>query len=197
MSWATHSYTFIRAHYFGRRTLWPSVRRELRAIRGILPLCKSDISNQPLPLVLCTDASGSGYAVTRRYAEVSEVREVIKFHERWRHKIERIRAVPARARGLANRDELLDVFSVRSELRGELLGEVFEDSAFPEVPSGLLAPERWRLLWKAPLVHQDATHCKELWAVVAAVRNVSRRVTHHGKELLVLVDSMCCSLVIS
>jgi len=96
--------------------------------------------------VLCTDASGSGYAVTRCYAEVSEVQEVMKPHERWRYNIERIRAVPARARGLANRDELLDVFSVRSELRGELLGEVFEDPAFPEVPSGLLAPERWRLL---------------------------------------------------
>ena len=89
------------------------------------------------------------------------------------YKIERIRAVPAWARGFANRDELLDVFSVRSELRGELMGEVFEDPAFPEVPSGLLAPERWRLLWKAPLVHQDATHCKELRAVVAAVKTLA------------------------
>ena len=194
--WVTHSYTFIRAHYFGRRTLAVGTR-VLRAIRGILPLCKSDIFNQPLPFVLCTDASGSGYAVARCYADVSEVREVLKFHGRWRYKIERIRAVPARARGLANRDKLLDVYSVRSELRGELMGEVFEDPAFPEVPSGLLAPERWRLLWKAPLVHQDAIHCKELWAVVAAVRNASRQVTHHGKELFVLGDSMCCSLVIS
>eukprot|EP00973_Karenia_brevis_P034535 4763811-Karenia_brevis.AAC.1 len=102
------------------------------------------------------------------------VREALDCSERWRFLIEPVREVPARIRGLANRNSLLDPTTVRSTLEGEVQGALVIDESFPEIASEILEPEKWRLVWNSPFKYDEAIHVKEARSVLAAVRHVSR-----------------------
>ena len=105
-----------------------------------------------------TDAALGGYAVTRSVLPKERCREILKTQERWRFKHEHIRSIPARARVLANRDELNDIFSVKPLVNGEIAPNIVMDPLFLEVPSDVLLPSNWALLWHAPFNDSEDIH---------------------------------------
>jgi len=56
------AYVFSQQHGDRRARVWPSVLRELRAALAILPLVRSDLSRPVSPVLIQTDACGTGDA---------------------------------------------------------------------------------------------------------------------------------------
>ena len=120
-----------------------------------------------------------------------------RHQERWRFKLAEVREIPARIRGLLDKDVLLDPITVRSSLKGECLPEVVLDSRFPEVPQSIMVPHRWRLMWHAGFDREEAIHVLECRAVIAGIRHTIRNARFHSSELVVLTDNMAVALVMS
>ena len=49
LSFLGHVYDFIKDSYTQKQPLWPSVRKELGLIRGILPLCSKSLASETQP----------------------------------------------------------------------------------------------------------------------------------------------------
>eukprot|EP00969_Alexandrium_andersonii_P213356 9421299-Alexandrium_andersonii.AAC.1 len=90
------------------------------------------------PFIVATDACESGYGVVRRRVLPGDIMPEVLHEERWRFKLQHVRATGARARANADAskrelaedpasedlDYLSDVATVRSTLRGEVRPEV-------------------------------------------------------------------------
>ena len=79
-------YAFIERSYVEASPLWGSIQRELRWVRGLLPLLQRSLSMPWADATFVSDASGWGGGVA--YKRVSPVRaaEVGRISERWRYK---------------------------------------------------------------------------------------------------------------
>ena len=60
-----------------------------------------------------------------------------------------------------------DPLTVKPEVEGEILGEVFADESFPEVPPEYMRDERWKCLWRAPVAHREPVHLIEARSIMA------------------------------
>ncbi|CAK0855216.1 unnamed protein product, partial [Prorocentrum cordatum] len=82
------AYDYARKHYRAPSLLWPSVRQELQNAMHIMPLLAVQFDMPRSGLVTCSDATLRGYAVQEADFPVSEVRQVGRWSERWRFKVE-------------------------------------------------------------------------------------------------------------
>ena len=81
---------------------------------------------------------------------------------------------PARIRALEfqNLDYLKDFLSVRTAADGEVFGEAWVDD-FSEVPSQVLHPQLYRLLWKASFKHPSSIHVLECHTVFSYLKHLA------------------------
>ena len=146
-----------------------------------------------------SDASFSGYAVGEGInLSCDEVENIGKWDERWRFK--RANFVAPRSQSLQPAellDPLEDVRTCRADVDGRVDVGLTLDPSFPDVPNEALSSDRWKVLWASFLVSADAIHFKEAHAALAGIKHVSRNRLRHGKRILFLLDSMCCTLSFS
>ena len=139
----------------------------------------------------------SGYAVGSAFLGREVVESIASWDERWRFKLASGAALAPRVTGLREMDPLLDVETVAPAVRGEVHGEVEIDYTFPEVMSKALGPEIWKLGWASRFKHAEPVHLLEGRGTLSAVKHVTRDSRRHGRRVLVLGDSMCCTLAFS
>ena len=83
-----------------------------------------------------------------------------------------------------------DPLTVKPEVEGEILGEVFADESFPEVPPEYMRDERWKCLWRAPVAHREPVHLIEARSILGAVKHRARDHHRHGKRIVIFNDNM-------
>ena len=196
MSVLQHVYTFIHESYFTQQKLWPSVMKELRIIRGILPLCYAEINEKTCPFVYVSDACLSGYAVVRGACDSDDIFRTIQHQERWRFRHSDQVSVPARVSGLLHRDPLHDILTVCSSVPGEIPPDTIVDPHFPEIPNSLLVPADYKFMWRSPFKDKEAIHVLECRALVSTLRHISRNLKSHQSDILMLCDNMSVVLAI-
>ncbi|CAK0819174.1 unnamed protein product, partial [Prorocentrum cordatum] len=82
------AYDFARKHYRVPVPLWPSVRQELANALHLMPLLAVQFDLPWSGRVTCSDATLRGYAVQEADMEPPAVREVGRWSERWRFRIQ-------------------------------------------------------------------------------------------------------------
>ncbi|CAK0868103.1 unnamed protein product, partial [Prorocentrum cordatum] len=134
------SCTFAQETELRRVPLWPSVRKELRWCRALLPLVTADMSRPWFPLITSYDASPWGYGVCETSVSASQSGQIGRLNDRWRWK-------GLVATNRRPRDDLTDLDDVDGDskiprYRGTILsaGAV---SGFTEVDPGLLRDAAW------------------------------------------------------
>ena len=151
--------------------LWDSVRAELSAFRGLLPLLEADWCLRWAERVLAYDACESGMGACEARADVESVTRLGRVKERLRYRDPV--TVEARAHAAATAGAALSHFKVVEE-GGELVLLVPESSGataaavlaaggggFEEVDAGLVAGRRRRMAKSQPLWRHEAIHVKE------------------------------------
>lgn len=84
MSALSACYRFVVDHGHHRARLWPSVRREIKHCLGPIFLVEFSLSAPTCREVHVGDSSDYGYSLMVTEAEHSEVKQELKFRERWR-----------------------------------------------------------------------------------------------------------------
>ncbi|CAK0852610.1 unnamed protein product, partial [Prorocentrum cordatum] len=79
---------FARKHYRHPAPLWPSVRRELANAMGLPPLPAAQFDLPWSGTATCSDATLRGYAAQEAKIDQRAVREVGRWSERWRFRVE-------------------------------------------------------------------------------------------------------------
>eukprot|EP00972_Heterocapsa_arctica_P086947 12816527-Heterocapsa_arctica.AAC.1 len=77
-------YVYVRKCYETRQRIWPSVLRELKQVRRLLPLCWADMRGQWDTRVCAVDASMTGFGIVETEWPQSVVREAGVWSDRWR-----------------------------------------------------------------------------------------------------------------
>eukprot|EP00438_Fugacium_kawagutii_P008464 Skav230206 [mRNA] locus=scaffold2443:266117:270539:+ [translate_table: standard] len=77
-------YAFARAHLGHRFPMWASVRREMRAVLGLLFVVEKNLSMPINPEVHVGDSSDRGFGLMARQETVERVRREMIHDERWR-----------------------------------------------------------------------------------------------------------------
>ena len=94
--------------------LWPSARRELRWMSGLLPLLYHDMRAAWSNIVHCSDSSSTGFGVCSARLDPALVAVIGRCDERWRYRAED--AVQSRSHALRP-DILLTGVKTLSRLR--------------------------------------------------------------------------------
>ena len=84
MSCLHASYRFVQHALSNRAMMWPSVRFELRLVAGLVFLGQLDWASPYHTEVYLGDSSTYGYSLMSTMATSSEVREAMRYEERWR-----------------------------------------------------------------------------------------------------------------
>ena len=133
-------YAFMHAHYHCAVPLWDSVREELEAFRGILPLLRSSWTAQWAELVSSSDAGPSGWGITHSRWSVADVAAVGRVLERSRYQV----PGAEKAREHAFGDEGVEGLDEFSAVGLDQPGWV-RRTHVPEVPTRLLEETRWKV----------------------------------------------------
>ena len=127
-------YRFIQDSYLDSQKLWASVVQELTVFKGLMVFLESPWDREWNSLVLASDASLTGYGVSKAWWPTAVCRDVGRIRERDRFRD--ANGVGARASALSAAG--LDDFPTESDWRniqGRSAGEVECCSMFPEVPA--------------------------------------------------------------
>lgn len=191
-------YKFIHSHHDHPATLWNSVRAELRAFCGLMPLIASDWCRPWNELVPVSDASEEGFGVCAAVWTSSQAAAVGRVSERDRFK----RAGSHSARETA----LTSAGFVKDEVSGKWAEGILDDEEylklsgwdlrtdFPEVPAHKLREGSWQTVrqgrWKK---HEHIVHL-EARALVKSFEYLVEDTHSKDCRQLFLVDSMSAAL---
>ncbi len=192
------TYTFIQRFYYQPHRLWRSVRRELQIFIGVCPLIWRDLAIPWSGEVMSIDASNWGLGATMADFEVSEVREIGKFSERWRFESEEFRNPRASTMGVAvasGSDEESAVqwahqISNTSKLCPlTVVPKKNQRDLFVPFPFQVLK-KQWRVVGRYKWKRQEPIPVLEARAALHGIKHVLRSVDNFGKRHLVLSDSI-------
>ena len=188
------TYVFIRKEYTNMTLIWPEVRRELFWASSLICLVDRDLSAQWSTRIYATDASEYGRGVVATDRQLSDIKEVGKYVDRWKFSSEGERKV-------VNHDEInllaqvnLETLSFNSD-RDDDVG-VLGDSGVPEVPLDFIGEDRSKIdsgFWE----RSESIPVLEGRAIVWAAQHLVRSQKNHGRRHLILTDSMSASLAIA
>ncbi|CAK0822786.1 unnamed protein product [Prorocentrum cordatum] len=177
-------YVFIHESYTRRQPLWPSVHREVRWIRALLPLARASMRRPWSSRVFGYDASCWGFGVGSVRWEPGEVAAVGRVRERARFRGLLSVSEAPRSRALEHQEEL----EISGASEANILG-LGRARAFAEVLAGLVERCWTGLRW--PLeggpraqVHLGAR--AQTWTV----RHVARDCGLHNSRVLLLGDNL-------
>ena len=157
-------YSFINADILDDVPVWPSVRDELRAIRGLMVFAESRMGTPFATAVQCTDACLLGYGIMERTLPVAQIKCICSHDERWRF-LENSTGKDHRAAALGpdfGADPLVDLRTVKSDVSP--VRELHETADFPNVHRELLNFSDWRFVMATQLRVKEPVHMCELVA---------------------------------
>ena len=185
--------------------LTSAVRQELINARALTLFACHDMRRFPSEVVLCSDASGGGFALHAAVASVEEVRSAIQWKERWRFRpleaderdekslpcgasacLEE--AAPDFEEWISKDLGLCQKSSRRS--RQNLRVEVEDERLVQPLAESLLDASRWSRLLVGGFRSEGAIHYKESYVAVRGLASVCRHVAFHDSILLSLGDNM-------
>ena len=181
------TYKFIHRHYHQRVPLWDSVRKELTAFKGLLPLLVSDWGLQWRREVLCSDASEEGYGGCVSYWPRGTVAHHGRHPERSRY---RLGAGEARVHAAQSYKEMEEKSNLE-ETEGLLKEKSFETNAdFEEIPEDLLDGRHWRIVRSGRWKYEEAIMMLEAQAAVGLLHRAARTSVGSNHRRLMLVDNL-------
>ena len=189
-------YAFIQAAYEKSLPLWPTVRRELLAFKGILFLLNQDWWRPWNCLVTSSDSSLTGYGICHAWWPRSQVQETGRNSERSRFR----RVGPHSAREAALQAAGFVKKGAAWEPAGdrivEQLGEAgwCLDPSFPEVPAAGLRRELWTPKVWGKWRHPEKILILEARTILMSLKRIL--MTKYGCNMrqLLLSDNMSCVL---
>ena len=173
------------------RLLNRSELKEVRMFIGLVPLLSGDMRKQWSSQVTATDASPEGFGIVVRDLDVTSVKQIGQWQERWRFKRLPVEEWCPRRRALGQ-NVFLDVSTAG------FVSEVVQQSEqyisnndFPEVPHNILQPDEWSTACMGKWKHIDeAITIKEGRALVLALRRLARAQWSRGHKHLILLDNL-------
>ena len=191
-------YKFIRNSYYEAVPIWNSVKAELRAFSGLMPLLVADWSRPWNSVVTVSDASEEGFGVCASSWNSQATGDVGRVSER-----DRFRRVGAHS---ARESALHSAGFVRDEASGKWAEGLLESEEylqlsgwdlkpdFPEVPVSRLQAQDWSTVRQGPWRRSEHIVHLEARALVKSMEFlVHDTEASHCRQLL-LVDSMSASL---
>ena len=164
---------------------------ECKIFVGLVPLLFASLRRQWSTTVICSDASPQGFGICEREADIKSVRNLGRWHERWRFK----RLEPSEwnpRRRAMGADVTADVHTILGTDEEERILEQYVDNHdFPEIPSSFMQPGKWKtcLMGKWGRRGEHIT-LKEGRSLVLAFRRLCRSSHNRHKRHLVLVDNL-------
>lgn len=186
------------------RKLWPSVRRELRQIRNILPLIYANTSAEWHSQVTASDSSPFGYGVCQRELDSHSLRSIGSCSEKWRFRFEDCIAARSHTFHYTRLTPHITTthFSPPPGLESQQPTSIENSinttlTEFNEIPQTLLQPDDWQTVWSAPWKHKANILHTEALALVWSFKHQVRNKSAFNKRLVALVDNLplCLSAV--
>ena len=180
------------------RLLNRSELKEVRMFIGLVPLLSGDMRKQWSSQVTATDASPEGFGIVVRDLDVTSVKQIGQWQERWRFKRLPVEEWCPRRRALGQ-NVFLDVSTAG------FVSEVVQQSEqyisnndFPEVPHNILQPDEWSTVCMGKWKHVDeAITIKEGRALVLALRRLARAQWSRGHKHLILLDNLALTFSVA
>ena len=180
------------------RLLNKSELKEVRMFIGLVPLLSGDMRKQWSPQVTATDASPEGFGIVVRDLDVTSVKQIGQWQERWRFKRLPVEEWCPRRRALGQ-----NVFSDVST--AGFVSDVVQQSEqyisnndFPEVPHNILQPDEWSTVCMGKWKHIDeAITIKEGRALVLALRRLARAQWSRGYKHLIFLDNLALTFSVA
>ena len=191
-------YKFIKSSYFVSAPLWSSVRSELRAFAGLMPLLRSDWCRPWSGVVAVSDASEEGFGVCGAVFDPKVVASVGRTTER-----DRFRRVGAHS---AREAALTSAGFIKNEVTGKWLEGALDDEdylhqsgwslnqEFPEVPKDFFHPHIWSTARQGAWKRREHIVHLEAWALVKSFEFIVSDIHTCNARQLFLVDSMSAAL---
>ena len=186
------TYRFIQECYSKRARLWPSVAREAKWACRLLGLCSADLRKPWHDRLTASDASLSGIAVCSRDLPIHEIKDIARYKEAWRFKVND-RVVNPRKSALPPTDIHRDPFSDPNTVKPLLVES--EDPFvlnydFPEISSKVMDKDNWQLRFNVQMTIPEHITLLEGRGMLASVRHKLRSVESFGKRHLHLNDNL-------
>jgi hypothetical protein len=190
---AQSCYSFAR-HVADRRGLvWPSVKRELKWMRDVLPLLFHNARASWSPTVHVSDASEQGFGVCTKQIPSSDVKAAGRSAEIWRYRAED--TVNARAHAL--RPDIL-CLDPQSFARVPDMGALHSDEGqalLDEIPASWLN-DGWTVSFKGKWKQAKDIMRLEGSAVVMSARHILRTRRNFDQHHLLLCDNLALVLAL-
>jgi hypothetical protein len=179
-----HAYRFIRVAGKRKFNIWPSVRRELWMLLGLLPLLNARLDVPTFRHIIASDASEHGAGVVCATPSPSLSQRVWQLCSTRAHATMQTLVNAADKRG--DLDDLVEQASLSAELHSNLAASAVEHyAAFYED----IGAARWNTIissaWRAP----EHINALELRAVLLAVHWLLSYPSSHLSRVSLLVDS--------
>eukprot|EP00971_Amphidinium_carterae_P344327 6484649-Amphidinium_carterae.1 len=189
-----HLYRFAREDG-GRRSLWPSARREAFVLSQLLLFCTCSIRQVVSPVVSVSDASLTGYAVCTSTWTQATVLQIIKHKERFRYRVGDPLFTQARASALsAYGDVLMDPNTVIPQVSEKVIDPLEPNPSFAEVPRSYLKSELWSLRFNNPYLLAEPITLLETRACLKSVQHILRDQNQWNQDHLHLGDNLAMIL---
>lgn len=182
-------YRFIQKEYFSNVELWPSVRAELRAFKGLLPLLGSDWVMGWSETVTASDAGPTGWGVCVSRWAPKDVARHGRVSERARFRCRA--ALPAREAAARAAVATFGLDTAEAPF-GE--GDLTVDPSFPEIDSRLLHRSLWKVAKYGRWTFEEGILVREARALLFGLRRGARCRPVRDKRLLFLTDNMSVCL---
>ena len=187
------TYRFIQECYcYSKRArLWPSVAREAKWACRLLGLCSADLRKTWHDRLTASDASLSGIAVCSRDLPIHEIKDIARYKEAWRFKVND-RVVNPRKSALPPTDIHRDPFSDPNTVKPLLVeseAPFVLNYDFPEISSKVMDKDNWQLRFNVQMTIPEHMTLLEGRGMLASVRHKLRSVESFGKRHLHLNDN--------
>eukprot|EP00929_Paragymnodinium_shiwhaense_P052284 TRINITY_DN261_c0_g1_i1.p1 TRINITY_DN261_c0_g1~~TRINITY_DN261_c0_g1_i1.p1 ORF type:complete len:1369 (+),score=112.09 TRINITY_DN261_c0_g1_i1:1521-5627(+) len=173
-------YAFVSRHRAdGPVRLWSSVRRELEAFRGLLPLLWVNLRAPWSSRVVCTDASPWGYGCVQMRADEGAVKTAGRCCDRWQFSRQQEHSFRGHA------------------LAAPVTEPSTTDMGWFDTVAKLLESREWNLVSSTPWSSYSNIVNAEGRGLVFGLKHALRRTAAFNRRLVHLSDSLTCVLAFS
>ncbi|NCF89963.1 MAG: hypothetical protein GWQ05_03245, partial [Verrucomicrobiaceae bacterium] len=159
-------YDFVSSKFLEPRVVWFSVERELKMVQGLLIFARRHLGSAWDPRVSAFDACESGHATVESTADVDDIRQIGRWHERWRYKsgdkVDDPLIYQPRQRAFMNMNEETNKIPDTSDPD--------QNPMFPEVPNGFVSKLSWKTTNFQPIFTPEAIHLSEMRGYLGSIR---------------------------
>lgn len=186
-------YDFAQAHSSSAHRLWRSAAREARWAAVLLSLCVADLRKEWHTAVTASDASLSGIAVCKRFANLSTVQKIGSQKEGWRFSSYDPTSRP-REKTVEKRDVFADPETVKP-IRIVPHDPFCFNEDFVEIDQSFMDPVFWQMQFNVHMQIPEHITLLEGRGIVSAVRHKLRDVGCFNKRHLHLGDNLASILI--